>query len=261
MTGEGRFFDTLGLDQVTEIPGGLVADGPIKKADDNYVHEFFNVNPVCVAKVGAGAAVGTTGAENLCMLNDSIFEYHMLGSGQTIVAPVLAAAGLDISLDAGDNEGTEMCLGISAGNKGVFTVGGPAFYTKMTFTIADVSITDDCVFGFRKVEAYQAAVDDYDEMAALNVVSGNILYQNIINNGTTTVTDTTNNWADTGKHEIAVYVSAAGVTTFTIDGAAPLVLSAFSFDATEVVVPFFYYIHASAAAIGLVLNEFECGLQ
>ena len=50
----------------------------------------------------------------------------------------------------------------------------------MKFAIADVSDTDDCAFGFRKVEAYQANIDDYDEMAALNVISGDIKIETIL---------------------------------------------------------------------------------
>ncbi len=262
MSGEKRFIDSLGEGIKTVLPGGADIKGEIKTQDTNYIHEFFNCQPVCSAKVGAGAATGTGGDENLMVLNDSIWEYHMLGT-QTIVAPIMGAGGVDgNSLDQTDNDGVEYCLGINAVNKGVFTVGtSEAFYAKMKFSIADVSGTDDCVFGFRKVEAYQANVDDYDEMAAMNVNAGNILFNNILNAGATTATDTTDNWADAETHELAVYVSDAGVVTYTIDGLAPTVTVEFTFDDAEVVVPFLFILNASDVAGAIVLKEFECGLQ
>jgi len=262
MTGEGKFFDTLGDGLSTHMPGGIESDGAIKIKDSYYIHEFFDATPVCVKKTGAGAATGTEGDENLCMLNNSIWEYHVIGT-QTILAPTTGTYGLNIIQDETENDGVEYCLGISAINRGVFVVGtSPAFYAKMKFYIDDVSGTDDCAFGFRKVEAYNIAIDNYDEMAALNAISGNINIETILNGGSTITTDTTDDFGDGEIHEFAVYVSAAGVVTYTIDGLAPSTTKAFTFDDAEVVVPFFYQLQAAdpeCAAVELI--EFECGLQ
>lgn len=262
MSGEGQFLDKLARG-IGSFPNGVESgNGTVKTlAKSDYIHEYFNSTPLCGAKLGAGAATGTGGDENVCVLGNSIWEYHMLGT-QTIVAPSLGVGGLDVSLDNTDNDGAEFCLGINSANKGVFTVGtDAAFYAKMTFSIADVSGTDDCAFGFRKVEAYQANIDDYDEMAALNVISGNITIETILNAGDTTSTDTTEDWADAATHTLEVYVSAAGVVTYKIDGSAPATTAAFTFDDAEVVVPFFYYVHATTTPGTIVLKEFECGHQ
>lgn len=262
MPGEGKFIDGLAVGDVLAERDVEVGRDLKKTFDSNHIREFFNINPLCVAKIGAGAAVGATGDENLMMLNDSVWEYHILGAGQTIVAPTMGTSGLDISLDAADNEGAEYCLGINAHNKGVFVVGtSPAFFAKMKFTIGDVSDTDDCAFGFRKVEAYQANIDDYDEMAVLNVISGNINIETILNGGATTTTDTTDDWADAGTHTLEILISAAGVVTYKIDGGDPTTTAAFTFDAGEVVVPFMYLLHAASSTAGVILHEFECGLQ
>lgn len=261
MAGEGNFFNKL-AQGIGAFTNGIESGGPVKQTDKrNYVKEFFDTEPLCGKKLGAGAATGTAGDENICMLPGATFEYHILGT-QTIVAPSMGVGGLDISLDAADNDGAEFCLGINAATNGAFVVGtSPAFYAKMLFTIADVSDTDDCAFGFRKVEAYQAAIDNYDEMAALNVISGDITIETILNGGATTSTDTTDNWADTATHELAVYVSAAGVVTYKIDGLDPSTTATFTFDDGEVVVPFFYFLHAASSTAGIVLKDFECGLQ
>ena len=118
--------------------------------------------------------------------------------------------------------------------------------------------TDDCAFGFRKAEAYQTNLDDYDEMAVLNVISGNITIETILNAGSTTSTDTTDNWADAATHELKVMVAADGTVTYAIDGADPTVTAAFSFDAGEVVIPFMFFLQANASQTGAVnLVEFE----
>ncbi len=261
MTGEGRFFDTMGDDAVTDIPGGADIKGPVTLEASDSIQCRFDNEPLCVKKVGAGATTGTAGDENLCLISNVPWEYHMLGT-QTIIAPVLGTNGLDISLDATTDDGAEFCLGINARTKGVFTVGtSAAFFAKMKFLIATVANTDDCAFGFRKVEAYQANLDDYDEAACLNVISGDIYIETILNGGSTTSTDTTDDWADAATHELEVRVSSAGVVTYKIDGVDPSTTAAFTLDDAEVVVPFFYFLHAASTTAGIELIEFECGLQ
>ena len=109
----------------------------------------------------------------------------------------------------------------------------------MRWSIADVSGADECAFGFRKVEAFQANIDDYDEMACLNAISGDIKSETILNNGTTTATDLTapssGDWADGAVHTVKVMVSAAGAVTYELDGTAPTGAVAFSFDVGEIV--------------------------
>lgn len=262
MAGEGKFIDTLGTGRKTWMPGGIDSDGDIRVKDTKRVQCFFNSTPLTVKKLGAGAATGTTGDENLCSCGGVVWENHVLGT-QTILAPSLGTYGLNIVQDETENDGMEYCLGINANNKGVFTVGtDAAFFARMKFYIDDVSGTDDCAFGFRKVEAYQANIDDYDEMAALNVISGDVKIETILNAGTTTTTDTTFNWGDAEIHTLEIFVSAAGVVTYKIDNSPPATTAAFTFDDAEVVVPFFYQLAAAdpeSAAVELI--EFECGLQ
>jgi len=205
--------------------------------------------------------VGTAGDENLLIFDENIFEYHILGA-QTIAAPVRSATGLNVGMDQTDNDGVEISQGILANSRSAFVVGtSKAFCLKVKFTIPDVSGTDDCAIGFRKAEAYQANIDDYDEMAALNVISGNITIETILNAGATTSTDTTDDWADAASKTLEVYVDANGVVTYKIDGVAPTTTAAFTFDDGEVVVPFFYFLHASDLAGAVTLVSWECGLQ
>ena len=173
---------------------------------------------------------------------------------------------MDYAYDETENDGWELRtqLNGSAGVEGLtkFTVGNAPFYLKWRFSIDDVSGTDDCAIGFCKDEGHDAAIDNKDEMACLNVISGNITIETILNGGATTTTDTADNWADGESHTLEVYVSKAGVVTYKIDGAAPTTTKAFSFDTNEVVTPFFYFLQAANPEVAaLILQEFECGLQ
>jgi len=243
--------------------GTLLDDDSIKQSKLNrrYVLEEFETVPVVQVKDVGGAPTGTEGDENILMTEDNIFEYHIIGT-QAIVAPVKAATGLNVGMDQADNDGVEVCGGIAANNRMTFVVGTDAFFFKLRFTIPNVSGADDCAMGFRKVEAYQGLIDNYDEMAALNVISGNITIETILNAGATGATDTTDNWGDAETYTLEVYVDLEGVTTFKIDGAPPTTTAAFTFDAAEVVTPFFFLTHANADQAGAVtLVSWECGLQ
>ena len=92
-------------------------------------------------------------------------------------------------------------------------------------------------------------------MAVLNVISGDITIETVLNNGTTTSTDTTDNWANTEVHSLKVLVSKAGAVTYKIDGVAPSTTATFSFDAGEVVTPMMYVLQASDLAGSMILRK------
>lgn len=258
---------SFATDKVTVLPhkkGVVTWNGSGFDRDRTLARRYsycdFRHNPV-TAKIAGGAATGSAGDENVMILPDGAFEYHILGT-QTILAPALTATGLDVSMDQTDNDGVEIGHGILSRNPFAFTVGTDgAFQFSVKLKIADVSGTDDCAVGFRKAEAYQANIDDYDEMACLNVISGDIKIETILNAAATVTTDTTDNWADAATKKLTVKVSAAGVVTYQIDDAAPTVVAAYTFDNGEVVMPFFYFLHASDVAGAVELIEWECGFQ
>lgn len=257
-------------DFLRKSPGCL--DGQIikRKLSARGAYSNFRANPLVQLKVlaagtlnttGGGAATGAAGDENRMLLADEYFEYHILGT-QTILYPTRAATGLDLNMDQTDNDGIELGNGILEGSRGSFKIGtDAAFYGKFKFSIADVSGTDDCAFGFRKAADYAANIDDNTDQAALNVISGDIKIETILNNAATTVTDTTDNWADGETHTLEVYVSAAGVVTYKIDGRAPTVTAAFTFDDGDVVVPFFFFLNAADVAGAVVAIEWEVDFQ
>ncbi len=238
----------------------LIQDADEAEAGKTGTLCYFKTGPVTSGK-GGGAATGTGGDENNMIIDGINFEYHIVGTA-TATAPIIVAGGLDIGLDDADDDGIEITRGITARSPEAFTVGtSPAFYMKVEATLADVSGTDAFLMGFRKLEAYQADPDDYDEAFAANVNAGNIIVTEILNGAATATTDTTDDWADGETHVIEVRVSAAGVCTLLIDGAAPTATSAFTFDDGEVVIPFVYFRHDSDVAEDTTLSRWEVDYQ
>ena len=180
---------------------------------------------------------------------------------QAINRPAPTSTGINYAGDQTNNDGVELVYSCTTtkGREGVdrFTVGRQAFSAEMEFSIATVAGTDVGNFGFRKVEALNADVHAYDEMAGLFPISGDIKIQTVINNAATVTTDTTENWADGEVHSLKVIVAKSGAVTYEIDGHAPATTAAFSFDAGEVVTPFFHFLQASSSQTGaLGLRKF-----
>jgi len=237
----------------------VVGQDPIMIGKGTYCE--FKTNPVS-AGVAGGAATGTAGDVNVINIDGDTFEYCMLGT-QTILAPEITAAGLNWSLDQTEDDGVIVTRGITARNPESFVVGtDKAFFAKFRATIANVSGTDDFAFGFVKATAYPANFDDFTDAAVLNVISGAIYTETILNNAATTSTDTTDTWADGEKHELEVRVDANGVVSFLIDGVAPTVTQSFTFDDGDRVFPCFFFLHAAAPVAGAIpCGKWHTGYQ
>ena len=218
--------------------------------DNQYVFQNFTSNP-SVSKLAGGASSGTTGAVNIMNFNNTSFEYQIKGSGETITAPSIASisqgiSGLNPELDLTNDEGIEICAGILANNPSAFqTATSSPFFFRARVLITDPTLTDNCAFGFRKAEAYQADINDYTNMAVLNIITGDIKIQTILNNASTVNTDTTDNWTAGATNDIEIDVDQDGAVTYMINQQEPTVTAAYSFPEDTTVVPFFYFLHNS----------------
>lgn len=244
------------------IGPGAVVPG-VKRA-----YSEFRTEPLCVARLGAGAASGTAAARNeMLVAGEGLapplkLSWIVIGT-QTVLAPNLTANGLDLTQDtAVAADGAEIFHGLTARDPLCFTVGtDPEFYLKATLKVADVSGIDPLVIGFKKVEAFQTDINDYDELAAIGIVGTAAKYQilTILNNAATVTTDTTQTGTDAAVVTFEVRVSSAGVVTFWIDGLAPTVTKVFSFDSGEVVMPFLRHIQAADLSGTMELSLWDCG--
>jgi hypothetical protein len=165
-------------------------------------------------------------------------------------------------MDQTANDGIQLNHGILSSQIPSFIIGtDAAFFFRVRFSIEDVSGTDDCAIGFRKVEANTGNIDDYNDMAVLNVISGNIYIETIKTNAATVSTDTTDNWADLATHELTVLVSETGVVTYEIDGSAPTVTAAYTFTDALNVMPFLFFLQDTDIAGSVPIMFWECGYQ
>ena len=228
---------------------------------DNEQIYRFATQPVVIdyEHPAAQAVDGSAGDLTIHQYADGLHLSFIAEVAQAIHKPAASTSGMDYAYDQTNNDGIEWRMSAveTKGREGVdrFTVGKQAFEAELTFSIADVSGTDDCAFGFAKVDVHRAAIDDCDELAALNVISGDIKIETILNNGSTSTTDTTDNWADGETHALKVLVAKDGAVTYKIDGAAPSTTATFSFDIGEVVTPTFYQLQASDLCDTLVMQK------
>jgi len=201
-----------------------------------------------------GAPTGTTGALNLMSFQEGVMmQQFILGAGQTIIAPVMEAEGLLISLDLTDNEGAEYNFGTGVGvpAKHRYTIGtSNAFYIEATITAADVGGLDPLLVGFRKEQANQADFTSYTDFAAIGARSTTaadvVVLATDLNNAGEVYTNTTDAWTDGQTKTLRVDVSKSGVVTYKIDGSAPTTTAAFTFDSGDVVCPFIHLLHGAS---------------
>ena len=258
---------------MTSGTGNITMAGTVEQLDAKYVvptgiNFTFDANPTMTsAGTGGGVATGATGDVNLMAFAGFTMEQFILGAGQTIISPRMGVAGLDIALDQTSNDGAEYNFGAARLNSPhAKTIGtSAAFQIVVTVDIVDVSGCEPLLFGWRKVEANNATITSYTDYASIGLDNeafvGNAVISTELNSGGTTNTDTSDAWADGASHEIAVLVSASGVVTYTFDGGAPTATAAFTFDSTDVVVPFCHFLHGADLAGAVEVTSLQIGFQ
>jgi len=267
--------DTTGASSLTLSAGTgeITVNGTVKEIDAEFLSRSgddvtFHANPICMLSGNAPALpTGATGTVNLLGFPEMTMEQFVLGAGQTIIAPVMDATGLLVSGDLTATEGFEYNFGAAlATSRHTYTIGtSAAFFLEWRFTVADVTGAESIMLGFRKTEANNATLTSYTDYALIgldNVTSpGNVVISTELNSGGTTNTNTTDAWADGETHTLGVYVSAAGVVTYTVDGVAPSVTAAFTFDNGDTVAAIFRLMHGAGAPGTIHWQTMKCGYQ
>ena len=235
--------------------------------------EYFRYPPMFSDSDGQGAATGTAGDENLLMTRESAWRYHIIGT-QTIVMPVwdstAVGGGLNIGMDQTNGDGVELAAGVTARSAFSLTAGTDAGYVEVDLTVEDVSGAAELAVGWRKCAAFTAAIDDYTDLAALNMQGGNVMIETILNNAATSSTDTTVDMADADQIRMRVEVSATGACTFKVGVLAtptangptatvPGTTATFTFDSGDEVMPFIYFKHGSDVAGAVNIQKIKCG--
>lgn len=229
----------------------------------------FYSNPTCTTALSTGGVpTGATGDVNMVHCREGvIMEEFVIGAGQTIIAPRMDANGLLVSGDLTLAEGYEYNFGAARTNsRNAFTIGtSPAFQFQLRYRINDMDGADPYIFGFRKVEANNATWTNYTDYATIGMIASTsataVVTATELNAGGTTITNTTTLWGGDGTtNTLTVLVSSAGVVTYLINGVAPAVVAAFTFDNGDVVVPFIRITH-SATPTQVDLVSMRVGFQ
>lgn len=268
-------FDHTSLDAQfggdVDLPAGnLTVSGTITA--DEFVETITEItltqSPLLQSNANTGAAPsGATGDVNLMSLQSGeIMEQFILGAGQTIIAPRMAAAGLLTSLDLVAAEGAEYNWGMRANASPTFVIGtSPAFFFELEVTAADIGGLDPFLAGFRIVQANDATLANYTDFAAIGAnattAADVVIIQTQLNTGGVVITNTTDAWLDTETRTFRINVSAAGVVTYLINGAPPTATAAFTFDNGDRVAPFIRHLFGAATPGAINWVRFQYGLQ
>jgi len=254
--------------------GDITLSGTIKEVNSEFAFSSgtdltVTQSPVLQTAANTGGVpTGATGDVNLMSLQDGcLMEQFILGAGQTIIAPRMTANGLDLALDQTSTEGAEYNFGARSNAKHAYTIGtSDAFFIEATFFVTDYSGCAPLMMGFRKVEANNAVLADYTDYAAIGINSAtsalNAVILDELNGTGQTATDTTDALAaEPNSFVVKVLVSGAGVVTFEVDGSAASVAPAYTFDNTDVVMPFIHFLNGADIAGEVGLQTLKIGFQ
>lgn len=242
--------------------GEIQLNGPVQ------TNITFAQSPVLQSSATTGAAPsGATGAVNLMALQEGeIMEQFILGAGQTIIAPRMSTTGLLTSLDLVATEGAEYNWGMRANALHTFTIGtSPAFFLELQVSAADIGGLDPLLAGFRIVQANDATLANYTDFAGIGAnattAADVVIIQTQLNTGGVVITNTTDAWTDGQTRTFRINVSAAGVVTYLINGVAPTVTAAFTFDTGDVVAPFIRHLFGATNPGAINWISMRVGLQ
>jgi hypothetical protein len=254
--------------------GRIAVTGTVKEIDAEFLFSSgtdltVTQSPICQsALTTAVAPTGTAADINLMYMQDgSLLEYSIIGT-QTILAPRVSSNGLAIELDNTNGDGVEYGFGPRNNAKHSYVIGtDAAFFGEMKLKVADLSGCAPLMIGFRKVEAYNATIADYTDYfcAGLNSATSatNVVLLDELNAGGQTATDSTDAWGsgDGTSATIRVLVSASGVCTYTIDGAAPSATNTMTFDNGDNVMFFCHFLNGADVAGEVALESLKVGYQ
>lgn len=242
-----------------------------RNVDDSFLSSV-SVSGLLVP-VDPGDALGATSEEARRVImgrHTHFLLYPSKISVQTGVNfPYVSADGLELATSgANENMGWEIVPdGVHTTSASCHTVGsflgGQPIFVEATIKIDDISDVTEMALGWRKAEPFQIAVDNYDEMAAINIGAdsdGKVEIHTILNNAATSENNTSvTAWADGGEHTLRVEVANDGRCTFLFDDVMLPLTTNFTFDAGENIVPFLFLI-CETGDPGVSISRWKSGI-
>lgn len=283
-------------DGLAGLPGRAIGQGQLgvekfSSKNRKYTYDNFDGLPSFAARTGNGAATGATGNINQIRTTNGVYEYVILGLGQTIIVPVYdvtTGKGLDFGQDQTSTEGHETSFTpniVTSGGtraKHGFQVGGTGgetrpFFAQFTLLASDTSGFAEGFFGFIKMEAYATALASYTEYAGLSLIGSGTTAQIHIKtrlaSGTAGDVDSTQTVADNISVTFRVEVDpftrlvrfkyGPALTQAQIDaGQVPfptVTKTNFAFTSGVIVRPAFFFLHGADLVDNLWYQNLQVG--
>jgi len=247
------------VNSVLDVRSSLQQDRMLRAGYEDFRAMILNAD-------GDGDGSAATTGPNLAITDKNVFEVEGVGTMDSALLVINGGLLLTTNMTS-DNVGIEIQAQSAAATRGrgVFVVGTDEAYFSSTFTLADVSGTDFCFSGFRKVEARQTSEGalTYADYALLAPISGDIKIYTRLNAGTQAITDTTEDWTDGQSHKLTVIVAKNGKVYFEIDGHTPAAEPAtrFQFDSGDSIAWMWRIQNATDVANGTLITELAWGAQ
>lgn len=230
---------------------------------------FPGPTPHAVGLNGYADPTGATGDFNFLHFHglapmDAV--YHIKGLGQTLLAPTVDSTNgyLLAGLDAVASEGVEYILGAlqTAQNPLKCLIGtSPNKFLRVKFKAGTVANVGELAVGWRLAEAAQANLDDYNDLACLNLQAGNVKVETILN-GAATVTSPAaggiTTVADGVETEFEVWI-VGGKARYFINGDPVQIAPVYTFRDAINVVPTIFWLQNGSGGSTFGITEIECG--
>jgi hypothetical protein len=236
--------------------------------DSSSCLENFMDYAIGAVLAGNGIPVVTDATTNILATRQNTFYVTNINA-QTLLTPVNAATGLDISGDATAGDGYEITLQNPSNTdaKFNFKVGTEpvGFYLEAQITTADISGAAELLVGFRKAGVHANARATYTDYAYIGMIQADIKLATDLADAGETLTDTTMNAADAGQVTLRVEVTTDGkVSYFVKNGATaslikPTVAVDYTFADATIVVPSIRLIQHSDITGTCIVNYIKCG--
>lgn len=226
----------------------------------------FNQSPLVQSNVNTGGVpTGVAGDINLIHLQDGSVMEEFVITAQAILAPRMTATGLEIGGDQIATNGWEYNWGVDANRRFAFvSQTSPAFFIEARLDVATVANVAHLWLGFRINAANNANYALYTDGAFIGLHPATnpataIIAQSLNGPGWA-YTNTTDAFANATPITLRVNVSAAGVITYQINGAAPTAIPAVqTFDAADVIIPSLIIVQGAAAFTPVKLISLKVG--
>lgn len=233
-----------------------------------FLQKFPSIPPLLTGVDGYSAPTGATGNSNFAHFRGVVpmtAAYHIKGAGQTILGPFedTTEGHLDAGLDQVAAEGVEYVFGgkTTLDNPLSQVVGStPGTFVRVVAEVETVANVAELALGFRLGEAFQANLDDYNDLICLNAQYDTtacfIRVESILGGAVTVTAETGLEWADGESHEFMAWQLGRESRLF-VDG-VQVYRNLTQFPATTVLVPLLFWLQVTGGSY-LGITELEMG--